>query len=143
LVGKAVPVDLEMLSAEMEGDLGLSSGGYVDLHTGEVFDDSVTDPMVVGEDVAVDVEVDPDRWLRFDRIGSRDGWRDMSDFVQRQREAGLRERLARAIHGAGAFRRFRDVVHDEDVTGQWYAFVSNRQLGRAREFLAGEGIRVG
>ena len=142
LAGKAVPVDLETLSAEMEGDPSLSTGGYVDLHTGEVFEDSATDPMMVGEDVAIDVEEDPDRWLRFDRIGSRDGWQDMSDFAQRQREPGLRERLEPAIQGAGAFRRFRDLVHDEDLTRHWYAFVSDRQLGRAREFLAGEGIRV-
>ena len=142
LPGRAVPVDLELLSAELEGDLGLSSGGYVDLCTGEVFDDSLTDPMVVGEDVAIDVDEDPDRWLRFDRTGARDGWRDMSDFVQRQRDARPRERLERAVHGAGAFRRFRDVVHDEDLTSQWHAYVSDRRLGRARAFLAGEGIRV-
>ena len=66
----------------------------------------------------------------------------MADFVQRQRDAGLRARLERAIHGAGAFRRFRDAVHDEDLTRQWHAFVSERQLGRARDFLAGAGIRV-
>lgn len=142
LTGKPVPVDLEMLGAEREGDLGLSTGGYVDLHTGQVVDDSATDPLVVGEDVAIDVEADPDRWLRFDRVGSRDGWRDMFDFAQRQRDAGVRERLERAVSGAGAFRRFREAVHDEDLTQQWHAFVADRQLGRAREFLAGEGIRV-
>jgi hypothetical protein len=36
LAGSAVPVDLEMLSLEMEGDVTWSSGGYVDLHTGGV-----------------------------------------------------------------------------------------------------------
>ena len=120
LAGTAVPVDLDMLSMEMEGDVSLSSGGYVDLRTGEVYGDSATDPAMVGEDAAIDVEEDPDRWLRFDRIGPRDGWQDMADFAQRQREAGLRERLERAIHGAGAFRRFRDLVHDEGLTDQWY-----------------------
>jgi len=143
LAGPAVSVDLEMLSLEMEGDVSLSSGGYVDLHTGEVYDDSASDPAIVGEDAAIDVEEDPDRWLRFDRIGSRDGWQDMADFAQRQREAGLRDRLDRAIHGTGAFRRFRDLVHDEDIADQWYAFAADRQLGRAREFLAARGIRVG
>jgi hypothetical protein len=128
---------------EMEGDVSLSSGGYVDLHTGDVYGDSATDPAMVGEDAAIDVEEDPGRWLRFDLVGPQDGWQDMADFAQRQREAGLRERLERAIHGAGAFRRFRDLVHDEDLTDQWFAFAADRQLGRAREFLAGRGIRVG
>lgn len=49
----------------------------------------------------------------------------------------------RAIEGQGAFRRFRDLVHDEDLAEQWYAFSTDRQVGRAREFLAAEGIRVG
>ena len=143
LAGTVVPVDLDMLSMELEGDASWSSGGYVDLRTGEVYGDSATDPAMVGEDVAIDVEEDPDRWLRFDPIGSRDGWQDMADFAQRQREAGLRERLERAIHGTGAFRRFRDLVHDEDLAEQWYAFAADRQHGRAREFLADDGIRVG
>jgi hypothetical protein len=142
LPGRTVPVDLDMLSTEMEGGMDVSSGGYVDLDTGEVYDDAATDPMIVGEDAAIDVEEYPDRWLRFDRTGTGDGWRDMADFAQRQQEAGLRERLERAIHGAGAFRRFRDLVHDEALAERWHAFSSDRQLGRARDFLVSEGIRV-
>ena len=142
LTGRVVPVDLEMLGSELEGDPGMSTGGYVDLRTGEVYDDSSTDPAMVGEDAAVDVEAEPDRWLRFDRTGSRDGWRDMAAFAGRCHDAALRERLERAIEGRGAFGRFRDLVHRESLADQWYIFAADRQLGRAREFLAGEGIRV-
>nr|GLK39296.1 hypothetical protein GCM10017611_61660 [Rhodococcus wratislaviensis] len=59
-----VPVDLEILGNELEGDPSMSAGGYVDLRTGEVYDDSSTDPMMVGEE-------EPDRWLRFDCTGPR------------------------------------------------------------------------
>ena len=142
LSGRGLAVDLDMLSAELEGDLDLSTGGYIDLRTGEVWNDGAVDPMLVGEDVAIDVDEEPDRWLRFERIGSRDGWRDMAAFVEQQRDEALRERLERAIEGKGAFRRFRDLVHDEDLADQWYAFSTDRQLGRAREFLADNGIRV-
>ena len=138
-----MPVDLDMLSMEMEGDGSWSNGGYIDLRTGEVYGESATDAALVGEDAAIDVEEEPDRWLRLDSIGSRAGWQDMADFAQRQREAGLRERLERAIHGTGAFRRFRDLVHEEGLAEQWDAFSTHRQLGRAREFLADGGIRVG
>lgn len=138
-----VPVDLEMLSTQLEGDLDMSTGGYIDLHTGEVYDDSATDPMLVGEDAAIDVESDPDRWLEFANAGSREGWNDMAAFAERQPNATLRERLERTIEGKGAFRRFRDLVHDEGLADQWNAFSTDRQLGRAREFLAQEGIRVG
>lgn len=143
LPGRLVPVDLEMLSIEREGDLSLSSGGYLDLHTGEVIEEAVTDPMMVGEDVVVDVDEDPDRWLRFDRTGSRDGWQDMAAFAARQPDSALRGRLQQAIEGKGAFRRFRDLVHDEDLADSWQVFSTDRQLGRARAYLADEGIRVG
>ena len=143
LKGRVVPVDLKMLGTVMEGDLSMSSGGYLDLCTGEVYDDSATDPMLVGAEAAIEVDEEPDRWLRFDRTGSRDGWRDMAAFAERQRDPALRERLERAIEGKGAFGRFRDLVHEENLAEQWYAYSTDRQMGRAREFLADEGIRVG
>lgn len=143
LPGRVVPVDLEMLSMVLEGDPDLSTGGYVDLQTGEVVDEGLTDPMMVGDDAVVDVEEDPDRWLWVSRAGSREGWRDMEIFGERQRDAALRDRLERAIEGKGAFRRFRDQVDRDGLVDQWRAFSDDRQLGRAREFLAGEGIRVG
>jgi hypothetical protein len=143
VTGWVVPVDLEMLATEREGDPGLSTGGYVDLRTGEVYDECSTDPAMVGQDAAIDVEAEPDRWLRFERTGSRDGWRDMAVFAERQHDAALRQRLERAIEGRGAFHRFRDLVHQESVADQWYAFSADRRLGRAREFLAAQGIRVG
>ena len=143
LGGRVVPVDLAMLGTELEGDLDISTGGYVDLRTGDVYDDSSTDPLIVGQDAALDVEEEPDRWLRFDGTGSRDGWRDMAAFAERHHDAALRERLQRAIEGKGAFHRFRDLVHQESIAEQWYTFSTDRQLGRAREFLANEGIRVG
>lgn len=142
LPGRALPVDLDMLATELEGDISYSTGGYLDLRTGEVYDENFTDSFVVGDDAAIDVEEEPDRWWRFDRRGSGDGWRDMADFATRQRDVPLRERLERAIEGKGAFRRFRDLIHEEGLAERWHAFSTDRQLGRAREFLAGEGIRA-
>lgn len=63
--------------------------------------------------------------------------------AERQHDHALRARMERAIQGRGAFRRFRDLVHEEGLAEQWYAFSSDRQQGRARDFLAEEGIRVG
>lgn len=67
----------------------------------------------------------------------------MAAFAERQHDATLRERLERAIEGRGAFGRFRDLVHQEGLADQWNAFSTDRRLGRARQFLADEGIRVG
>jgi hypothetical protein len=99
--------------------------------------------MLVGDDAAIDVEEQPHRWLRFDRTGSRAEWQDMAAFAERKRDPALRERLERAIEGKGAFRGFRDLVHEENLADEWYAFSTDRQMGRARDFLAYEGIRVG
>jgi hypothetical protein len=141
--GRVAPVDLDMLSTVLEGDPELSSGGYLDLRTGQVYDETATDPMIVGEGAAIDVEEEPDRWLRLNRTGSRNGWRDMAAFAERQHDEALRARLERAIEGKGAFFRFRDLLHGENLSEQWYAFSTDRQMGRAREFLADNGIRVG
>ncbi|TAP39608.1 UPF0158 family protein [Arthrobacter sp. S39] len=144
LAGRVVPVDLDMLSIVLEGDPDLSTGGYLDLHAGHVYDETATDPMLmVGEDAAIEVEEEPDRWLRLNRTGSRNGWHDMAAFAERQHDEALRERLERAIEGKGAFYRFRDLLHGENLSEQWHAFSTDRQMGRAREFLADNGVRVG
>lgn len=143
LPGRVVPVDLEMLSIVLEGSADLSTGGYLDLNTGQVYDETATDPMIVGQDEAIDVENEPDRWLRLDRTGSGSRWQDMAAFAGQQHDQALRERLERAIAGKGAFSRFRDIVHGENLSDHWYAFSNDRQMGRAREFLADNGIRMG
>jgi len=143
LKGRVVLVDLEMLCTELEGDPSMSTGGYLDLATGEVYGETATDATMVGEDAAIDVEEEPDRWLWFHRTDSREGWRDMAAFAQEQRDAALRARLERAIEGKGAFGRFRDLVHKESLADRWYAYSTDRQLGRARDLLDSEGIRVG
>lgn len=138
-----VPVDLDMLSSVRESDRNGSTGGYLDIRSGEVFDDSLIGPAMVGAGVAVDVEAEPECWLRFENIGSRAGRNDMAAFAGRQRDAALRERLNDAAEGQGAFRRFRDLVDSEGLTSDWAAFATDRRLGRARELLAHKGIRVG
>jgi hypothetical protein len=45
LAGRVVSVNLDMLSGELGGDLDLSTGGYIDLHSGEVYNEILADPM--------------------------------------------------------------------------------------------------
>lgn len=143
LPGRVLPVELDDLATLLEGDWGTSPGAWLDLNTGKVYGADQVDPMMVGDDDAIDVEADPDRWLWLDGTGSRDGWEDMAAFAERTRDDGLRSRLQRAIEGKGAFRRFRDLVHEEELAEQWYLFSGDRSIGRARDVLAAEGIRVG
>ena len=141
LAGRAVAVDLSELASALEGD-PLEPGGYLDLTTGEVVPAVLTDPAEVGEDAYVDVEQDPERWLWLERLGSRDGWEDMAAFTAGERDSRVRGRLESAIQGRGAFRRFRDVLHEEGMVERWHGYADDRQIGRARLYLAGHGVRV-
>jgi len=137
-----IDVDLEMLSDVLDGDTHDSTGGYVDLLTGDVIDELLADPAHVGEDLAVDIDAEPGRWLRGHRTETRDDWRDMEAFAGCLHDRRLRERVVSALTGTGAFRRFRDLVDEEGLTDQWRVFSADRRFGRARGFLADSGIRV-
>jgi len=140
--GQLLPVDLEQLSGLIEGDPASNEGGFLDLQTGEVTPAFMTDEAMVGEDAAIDVDAEPDRWLRVPCEGSRAGWEDMATYVAAVADSHLREQLERAIEGKGAYRRFRDLIGDEGLTQAWRDFSDERQIGRAREYLAELGIRV-
>lgn len=140
LPGRELRVDLEMLAGVLHGDPALSEGGYLDLQTGETYPAEVLDPAMSG--IELDIDEEPDRWLEAPPLGSREGWKDMALFTERQRVSGVRERLERAIEGKGAFRRFRDQVDRDGLMSAWHLFSTEREIGRAREFLAESGIRT-
>jgi Uncharacterised protein family (UPF0158) len=62
----------------------------------------------------------------------------MADFAEAIPDERAGRRLARAIRGKGAFRRFRNELHDEhpDLLPEGYAFRDNRAKRRAAEWLA-------
>lgn len=74
---RAVPVDLDELAVVMTDSMGgcEHEGGYLNTRTGEAISSVLTDAAYVGEDVAIDVDDDPD-WVRIAPAGSRVGWGD-------------------------------------------------------------------
>jgi hypothetical protein len=140
--GQPLPVDLEELSELLEGDLAHNEGGFLDLQTGEVIPAVMTDEAMVGEDSVIDVDAEPDRWLWVACEGSKAGWEDMATYVAAVADSRLRQQLERAIEGKGAYRRFRDLIAGEGLTQAWRDFSDERQLGRARAYLAEQGIRA-
>jgi hypothetical protein len=86
-------------------------------------------------------DADPERWLWVE-ASSRDGWRDMAEFIETVADSPLAERLERAIHRSQAFRRFRDGLNDDpDELTRFHRFADERQRGRARRWLADRGLR--
>jgi uncharacterized protein UPF0158 len=134
---RPLAVDLEELSSILEGD-PLQGGGLLDLTTGEVWHRSpYEDPFDLDEDE----REDPDRWLSVE-ARARAGWWDMSEFSDTVTDPALAERLQRAIHGRGAFRRFRAELdeHPDELT-RFRLFADERRLGRACAWLAEHGLR--
>jgi hypothetical protein len=141
LPGRMVTTDMDFLAEVVDGMDENSMGGVLDLTTGEVYADFMLEDGVLGDDTP-DPDEDPDRWLGLGRTESREAWQDMADFAASRTDPGLRDRLGDAIQGRGAFRRFRDRVHDEGLADQWDTFSTDRSYGRAREELARSDVHV-
>ena len=136
---RPLPVDLEELSAILEGDPA-QGGGRIDLTTGEVWPRSALEYAEEFDELDEDDDDDPERWLWVDCEGSGAGYRDMERFIEDLDDPDFADRLARAISGRGAFRRFKDRLSDRpELMSRWYAFSNDRQRGRARSWLAAEG----
>jgi hypothetical protein len=69
-------------------------------------------------------------------------YQDMADFADGVANERARRRLARAIQGKGAFRRFKDELHEEypDLLPAWHAFRETRARRRAVQWLADNSL---
>lgn len=140
---RPLAVDLDVLTEILEGD-PLTTGGALDLRTGEVWPRSAIE---YAEEDGSDVEApdfeDADRF-RWADGDSRDGYRDMVEFIDTLADARLAGHLHDAIHGRGAFRRFADTLRgsSEDELSRWFEWSGERKRGRARAWLADVGCRV-
>lgn len=141
---RPLPVDLAELADILEGD-PTHGGGLLDLHTGEVWPQAAIDYAHENPDEiqgAPDEDDDPDRWLPVSCEGSHEGYRDMEIFIDTLTDPDQADRLQIAIHGRGAFRRFKDVLgRTPDELDRWFAFAEERQRGRARNWLADAGYK--
>lgn len=145
-----LPIDLDDLSLALEGD-PLLTGGRIDLRTGDVqqigplYESDFFDEFgeaIEEEPDSLDDNQASDRWLRFDSLGSRAGFCDMEEFLETVADERLATRLGRALGGRGAFRRFKDELADvPDELARFHRFTDDRRRGRARRWLAEEGLR--
>jgi hypothetical protein len=69
-------------------------------------------------------------------------YQDMADFAELVSDERTGRRLTRAIQGKGAFRRFKDELHEEfpDLLPIWHAFRDTRARRRAVEWLADNSL---
>ncbi len=152
---KRLKVDLPWLMAAFE-DASWEVCYCLDLETGEVI-------MLTDEEMRY-VEEPPDwplpewqqesvkqaekimfdsgeRYVRVPGADSREGYGDMEDFIATVEDDHLRELLSVAIHGRGAFRRFKDVLYDYPrERKRWFEFADSQVRRRVLDWLESEGI---
>jgi hypothetical protein len=82
-------------------------------------------------------DLDPDL-VPINPLPSYVGYNDMADFAEALTDERAGRRLARALQGKGAFRRFKDQLHEEypELLPAWYAFSDARAQRRTVRWLA-------
>lgn len=65
----------------------------------------------------------------------------MEDFILTVKNEDLKEMLEAAIQGKGAFRRFKEVLsQDQNERERWFAFKHKMEKQRITDWLEGVGI---
>ncbi|MFO0663568.1 MAG: UPF0158 family protein [Polyangiaceae bacterium] len=135
---REVPVDWEALEDAFENNAP-EVHSYLHLATGEVLRvvDGVADPQM-------HVRIASDgQYLRIDPVSSREQYRWMERFIPVVEDLELRDRLAAAIDGKGAFRRFKDVLMTYAADRErWFLFRSERLRTFMEAWLDAHAIKA-
>jgi len=135
---REVPVDWEALEDAFENNAP-EVHSYLHLTTGEVLRvvDGVADPQMHAR-----ISADPN-YLRIDPVSSREQYRWMERFIPMVDDNELRGKLAQAIDGKGAFRRFKDVLMSYGADRErWFAFRSERLRTFMEAWLSAHAIKA-
>ena len=81
------------------------------------------------------------RYISVPQADSHEGYRDMENFIITVKDERLQDQLWRAISGRGAFRYFKDVLHNHfHERERWFAFKDALLKQRVLGWLESEGI---
>ena len=88
------------------------------------------------------VELDELDLIVIDPLPSYVWYQDMVDVADGIRDRGAGDRLSRALEGKGAFRRFKNELHQghPELISAWHAWRDARARLRAVQWLADEGL---
>ena len=117
---------------------------YLDLKTGEILHTS--DEFMEEDDlqeIYESLDEERERYLNIPEEGSHEGYRDMVAFVESLEDENLQEKLAIALDGPGAFRRFKDVLLRYPQTEEeWFEFQNERLKKRVMQWLEENEIEL-
>jgi hypothetical protein len=131
-------LDLDEIANALSDQTDYEHRWLINSQTGEiVFWTSDT-----GIDGQTPVDLDELDLVCIDPLPSWIWYQDMADFAEAITDERAGRRLARAIQGKGAFRRFKDELHQEhpDLLPAWYAFRDAHAIRRAVRWLADNSL---
>ncbi len=79
----------------------------------------------VDEELEELLETEPDRFLRFPEEYDIHKYSIMERFIESIPDASIRNDLAQAIRGRGAFRRFKSSIRYYGIEQLWYDYLEN------------------
>ncbi|KRA37305.1 MULTISPECIES: UPF0158 family protein [unclassified Nocardioides] len=131
-------IDLEEIATALADQDNFDHRWLIDPRTGEiVFWTSDT-----GIDGVNPIEIDELDLIAIEPIPSHVWFQDMADFAEGISDPEVGQRLAQALHGRGAFRRFKYQVyeHHPDLISAWHALRDARAERRAVQWLQDQGL---
>jgi len=126
---------------------------YLDPDTGEIVTFSEEEKLIAESDdwdhapewmreqlPKVKRALEDDRMLSLPDRFDIDEWRMMQDFAIEPEQSQFRAELDSAVHGAGAFRRFKDTIYRLGLEDVWSRYREAAFEQVAREWLDENGI---
>jgi hypothetical protein len=130
--------DLEEIASALADQTDYEHRWLINPQTGEV----VFWTADGGVDGRTPVDLDDLDLVCIEPLPSYVWYQDMANFAERISDDAVGRRLARAIQGKGAFRRFKDELHEEypHLLPVWHTFRDVRAQRRAVEWLADNSL---
>ncbi|MCK4340319.1 MAG: hypothetical protein KAY37_01175 [Phycisphaerae bacterium] len=153
---KKLPIDIGEIASMMEM-ADFESNGYLDTQTGktvllppelvdlEFQDDDELDDLPEWEKelvpIARAIEEGSERYVLIPDFPSYEAYELMAEFAESLTDPQLCDRMAIALDGKGAFRRFRGVLERyPEEEKRWYAFKEAAMVERVRQWLEELGL---
>jgi hypothetical protein len=126
-------IDVEEIATALADQTDYEHRWLLDPRTGQVAF-WTSDTGIDGENP---VEIEELDLIPIDPLPSYVWYQDMADFVEGMSDDAAGRRLARALQGRGAFRRFKNQLHEHhpELVSSWHALRDIRAQRRAVEAL--------
>ncbi len=155
---RKLKVDVEDIAMIMENQDRFGNQYYLDTETGEtvVIPEELMSALEEGESCeglpAWELELLPrakeifegnERYEVIPTRPSHEAYDIIVNFVSDVKDGRMRSRLESALHGKGAFRRFKDTLREyPEVEKEWFKFKAERDKEKVKEWLESIGIEM-